>query len=505
MTPHYEDPHLVVWLGDTRAALEAMEPESVDCIVTSPPYYSLRDYGLEPVVWGGELGHAHEWGPAIVATNEGWSGKDRWNHQVNGQGLEYEIVDDRRRPEQGAFCGCGAWRGQLGLEPDPFLFIEHIVEVFRAARRVLRADGTLWLNLGDSYASKTRGSDVGWDKSRLTNPGYSQKAQAASMRSTGQRHRGKGSGFKEKDRMMMPARVAMALQEPYYTGRIKDERDRIWLAAMLDAEGCMYIHRRPAGGSVGGGRTRPNDSYSPGIEIANTSLVAIERIVSLVGKGSVSSQGPEENPRRKQRIYRWHIRSSEAREFVRELYPHLVAKQHQARVMLGAPSSGVGAAEAHAALKALHAGQAVDVDFKPPASMFEPGWYLRDEVIWMKPNPMPSSVEDRTTPSHEMVYLLTKSARYRYDAAAIRETRLGERRRPEGEERIRGVLELGRKRCHSTRGAFGPPGRDAAELRLCVGVTEGIASSVPAARCRHGTSRERSGRPPGTARSTARA
>jgi DNA modification methylase len=47
------------------------------------------------------------------------------------------------------------------------------------------------------------------------------------------------------------------------------------------------------------------------------------------------------------------------------------------------------------------------------------GWYLRDEIIWHKPNPMPSSVTDRTTPAHEMVYLLTKSARYWYDADAI--------------------------------------------------------------------------------------
>lgn len=49
------------------------------------------------------------------------------------------------------------------------------------------------------------------------------------------------------------------------------------------------------------------------------------------------------------------------------------------------------------------------------------GWWLRDEIVWHKPNPMPSSVEDRTTPAHEMVYLLTKKARYYYDADAIRE------------------------------------------------------------------------------------
>lgn len=49
------------------------------------------------------------------------------------------------------------------------------------------------------------------------------------------------------------------------------------------------------------------------------------------------------------------------------------------------------------------------------------GWWLRDEIVWHKPNPMPSSVQDRTTPAHEMIYLFTKSAKYYYDSAAIRQ------------------------------------------------------------------------------------
>jgi DNA modification methylase len=219
MTPHYADAHLEVWLGDVRAALEAMPAESVDCIITSPPYYSLRDYGLEPVVWGDPsdpLTHVHEWAPPVVVIVDN-TDKRRWNHAVNGRGEEQP--DEKRierqagTVEQGAFCACGAWRGQLGLEPDPHMFVDHLVEVFREARRVLKREGTLWLNLGDSYASKTRGSDLGWDKSRLTNPGYSQKAQSASLRSTGERHRGKAAGFKAKDRMGIPHRVVFALQD----------------------------------------------------------------------------------------------------------------------------------------------------------------------------------------------------------------------------------------------------------------------------------------------------
>jgi DNA modification methylase len=49
----------------------------------------------------------------------------------------------------------------------------------------------------------------------------------------------------------------------------------------------------------------------------------------------------------------------------------------------------------------------------------ESGWWVRDEIIWHKPNPMPSSVKDRTTPAHEMIYMMSRSAKYHYDAAAI--------------------------------------------------------------------------------------
>jgi len=54
-------------------------------------------------------------------------------------------------------------------------------------------------------------------------------------------------------------------------------------------------------------------------------------------------------------------------------------------------------------------------------ALHDDGWYVRDEIVWHKPNPMPSSVSDRTTPAHEMIYLLSKSPRYFYDANAIRE------------------------------------------------------------------------------------
>jgi len=336
-----------VLVGDCVASMKTLPDGCVQTCVTSPPYFGLRDYGNA---------------------------------------------------------------AQIGLEPTPDAYVAKLVEVFREVRRVLKDDGTVWLNLGDSYASQG-GPEPAQTKWRV---------EGASDGQNGGRSRTPG-GLKPKDLIGIPWRVAFALQQPYYTGAIKDERDRIWLAAMLDAEGCMFIHRRKAGQSNGQGYERQSDSYAPGVEIANTSLAVIERVMALVGKGSICSQSPEQNNRRKQTIYRWNLRTTECREFVRELYPHLVAKQQQARVLCGCPSSGERAEAAHAGLMLLHRTGSSDVDFPAPATMFEPGFYLRQDIIWKKPNPMPESVTDRCTKAHEYIFLLSKSQKYYFDAEAIKE------------------------------------------------------------------------------------
>jgi hypothetical protein len=275
--------------GDARERLREMPDRSVQCCVTSPPYFGLRDYGIE---------------------------------------------------------------GQIGLEATPDEFVAVLVEVFREVRRVLRDDGTLWLNVGSSYASNAPGNT--------------------------------SEGYKPKDLLMIPAQVAEALRAPYYTGTIRDERDRIWLAAMIDAEGCMFIHKRKVGQSNGQGYVRKNDSYGAGLEVSSTDRVIVERILTITGRGSICSQSPEQNERRKQTIYRWNLRTNECRDVIREVYPYLVAKQHEARLALGCPSSGRDAERAHESLKTIHQGGTPDIDFAAPESMFERGWFLRSDIIWAK-------------------------------------------------------------------------------------------------------------------------
>ena len=302
---------------------------------------------------------------------------------------------------------------EIGLEATPDAYVQQMVAVFREVRRVLKDDGTVWLNLGDSYAGG--GGFCSSAPSTATSKSGRYGTAGAAMKSVGN-----VAGFKSKDLLGIPWRVAFALQQPYYAGSIRNREDRIWLAAMLDAEGCMFIHKRKAGQSNGQGYHRKNDTYGPGVEICNTSLAVVERIMAIVGKGSIC-QSDKGRHGRKQTLYRWNLRTTESRDFVREIYPHLVAKQQQARILCGCPSSGEQAEAAHAALIALHNGIDTGVDFQTPASMFEPGWYLRSDVIWAKNNPMPESVTDRPTKAHEYLFLLTKSERYYYDADAIKE------------------------------------------------------------------------------------
>ena len=176
-------------VGDCLSVLRQLPDDHFNTCVTSPPYYGLRDYGVA---------------------------------------------------------------GQIGLEDRPEDYVARMVEVFREVRRTLRPDGTLWLNLGDSYANdgKWGGSTGG-------------KHANALHGSTGVGRSKRVTGMKPKDLMMIPARVALALQED--------------------------------------------------------------------------------------------------------------------------------------------------------------GWWLRSDIIWQKPNPMPESVQDRPTSAHEHVFLLTKAPKYYYDAEAIRE------------------------------------------------------------------------------------
>ncbi|AEK57884.1 DNA methylase N-4/N-6 domain protein [Acidithiobacillus caldus SM-1] len=165
-------------IGHVLDVLRELPKNSVQTVVTSPPYFGLRDYGLEPVVWEPVVYAPmpgmpeirvpawvdadewavcdHEWGDWAEnhdVRETAIAGKTRTTDRSYGGDASRRFDGNHQKHHHGQFCRrCGAWRGCLGMEPSAELYIGHMVQVFRAVRRVLREDGTLWLNLGDSYA-----------------------------------------------------------------------------------------------------------------------------------------------------------------------------------------------------------------------------------------------------------------------------------------------------------------------------------------------------------------
>jgi DNA modification methylase len=244
--PVFEHSRGVLYCGDSLAVLRELPEASVHCCVTSPPYWGLRDYGTAQ--WeGGD--------PACDHKREmNWPDPKNPNaNSANGHGAASQKL--------GGDCAkCGARRidQQLGLERTPEEYISRMAEVFREVRRVLRDDGTLWLNIGDSYASQ-----------------------------------GAAHGGREDNQSGVGAKRTHAA-----------------------GAGDQNARMSPAG-------LKPKD------------LVGIPWMLAF-------------------------------------------------------------------ALRA-------------------DGWYLRSEIIWAKPNPMPESVTDRPTKAHEQIFLLAKSQKYHYNADAIAE------------------------------------------------------------------------------------
>jgi len=354
-----------IYNGDCLEILRAFEDNSINCCITSPPYWGLRDYGVD---------------------------------------------------------------GQLGLEKTPEEYVAKLVEIFREVRRVLKGDGTLWLNLGDSYAGSGKGSNPDGTPHPSTLLGK-QGTNTGTVTGHNMPQKANEIGLKPKDLVGIPWRVAFALQQPYYIGKIKDERDRIWLAAMMDAEGsiCGTEYQNC-------GRTKTNIYIS----ITNTSVPIIDKC-EMIFPQEVKHVYEKTNSVSSRPCFRWDVERMETKSlFLREIYPHLIAKRKQAIIGytftemqrgLESKKRGYLAKQNEQrswlldALSKLNNG--IDVDLPnwviEPPPLFEPGFYLRQDLIWHKPNPMPESVTDRCTKAHEYIFLLSKSAKYYYDADAIRQ------------------------------------------------------------------------------------
>jgi len=192
ISPYYQDLHNTLYNQDFRK--NDLPDESIQCVVTSPPYWGLRKYyGEQELIWGGDKKCEHEWMP-----------KDRMLHSGTNAG-KVQLGD------RGAFhnnasttdntCSlCGAWKGAYGLEPTPEMYIEHTIEILREIRRVLRKDGVVFWNIGDSYNGST--------PNQSGNHGYKDGRSNRDKRFSV----GGVVGLKPKDLCLIPFRVAISAQ-----------------------------------------------------------------------------------------------------------------------------------------------------------------------------------------------------------------------------------------------------------------------------------------------------
>lgn len=138
--------------GNNIEELPNIPKGAINCIVTSPPYWGLRDYGNKPQIWDGDKNCEHdfnEYNSKLLHENRqnlngGTLGNPGYRKNLHGFGNA-----------KAGFCHkCGAWKGNFGLEPTIDLYIKHLCDTFDEAKKVLRDDGTCWVNLGDSYDKK---------------------------------------------------------------------------------------------------------------------------------------------------------------------------------------------------------------------------------------------------------------------------------------------------------------------------------------------------------------
>ena len=144
-------------VGNILDRIREMPDNSIDCIVTSPPYYGLRSYRGAETIWGGSSDCKHEWIEYVRKGQNG--GKNSGKLDLK----KFQIFEDQR---QNTCLKCGAWKGQLGLEPDYHLYLDHLMIVTSELKRVLKPTGTLWWNMGDSYAGNM-GKRSGWTDNKI--------------------------------------------------------------------------------------------------------------------------------------------------------------------------------------------------------------------------------------------------------------------------------------------------------------------------------------------------
>lgn len=220
--------------GDCRHVLAQLPANSIHCVVTSPPYWGLRDYQIPPDVWGGDAACEHEWITREYYLQRHSDGGDAGNLRGSRRN---QTATRMGRQAEGTCRHCGGWRGVLGLEPlhdcgawawggGPcnVCYVCHMRVVFAEVWRVLRDDGTLWLNLGDSYYGGKGRSSQAWSTKHQDRETLQKAHHQITDKGETRPQDLPIDGLKPKDLAGIPWRVALALQADGWYLRM----DMIW-------------------------------------------------------------------------------------------------------------------------------------------------------------------------------------------------------------------------------------------------------------------------------------
>lgn len=389
--------------GDIREIAPKLATGSVHCIVCSPPYFGLRDYGTAE--WeGGREDCDHS------PRRENGAKSSTLNTPQNGHDHE---------PYRDICPKCGAIRKdkQIGLEESPEQYVETMVGIFRELKRILRDDGTVFLNLGDSYCS---------------------------------------SSMDKSSRIKYNLREDLSKEEMYY---VCMEMFGMWINQYEKTrKGALRKMLSPALHRKKNGRRSSISIKRKQTKLSKAQKRAIGEIETTK---PTSEMGGNRKVRRKMRLlrggnpgvfngrsYQWRrirtqkkLNREESIKFGDDLCRHSETRFPQGQIsssvyelqfldrMLGILSTQTLKADeipdsirfAFAPRMNLKPKDLIGIPWRVALALQADGWWLRSDIIWAKKNPMPESVRDRPTKAHEYIFLLSKKARYYYDQEAARE------------------------------------------------------------------------------------
>lgn len=212
-----------ILIGNAEDRLKEVADNSVQCCITSPPYYGLRDYGTGKWI-GGDPNCKH------YRTTK-YSANDCTGHKAMGDAGQ--AVGDAIYKTYCPLCGAVRVDEQIGLEETPEEYIERLVKVFREVKRVLKDDGTLWVNIGDSYA----GGAGRWGAS--DNISDKQSSNQGSLSQIPETTKWQHNIIKQKDLIGIPWMLAFALRKDGWYLR----QDIIWCLS-----GNEYVYAKTSYG-----------------------------------------------------------------------------------------------------------------------------------------------------------------------------------------------------------------------------------------------------------------